>query len=150
VHTAALDYNTASTSEDNYASFSSSQVNSNTILSLPVSFPIFVMGFMAFIGWFLFVCFGGVGLSALPIDMILDFMQRPKLMTSKDAAEKRSMLKKKTTELLELGSRIKDEEAEVKFVQGFWAKRKQKSKASGEYKKFKTAVLCLDTVTYPP
>lgn len=119
-------------------------MNSNTILSLPVSFPIFVMGFMAFIGWFLFVCFGGVGLSALPIDLINDFISRPKLMTSKEAAEKRSQLKKKTSELLELGNRIKDEESEAKFVQGFWAKRKQKNKASTEYKKFKTAVLCLD------
>lgn len=39
-------------------------------VKITVSFPVFSMGFMAFIGWFLFVLFGGVGLSALPMDMI--------------------------------------------------------------------------------
>jgi len=32
---------------------------------------------MAFIGWFLFVLFGGVGLSALPMDLIEEFRNRP-------------------------------------------------------------------------
>ena len=54
-----------------------------TIVSLPVSFPIFAMAFMAFIGWWLFVLFGGVGLSALPLDMINDFVNRPELLTTK-------------------------------------------------------------------
>ena len=39
---------------------------------------------MSFIGWFLFVMFGGVGLSALPMDLIREFIMRPKLRRSKD------------------------------------------------------------------
>lgn len=51
------------------------------------------MGFMAFIGWFLFVLFGGVGLSALPMDLINEFLNRPKLIKSSDAATKKVVLK---------------------------------------------------------
>ncbi len=67
------------------------------------------MAFMAFIGWFFFVLFGGVGLSALPMDLINEFLGRPKMIKSSDAAEKKRMLKKKATELIELGTKIKDE-----------------------------------------
>lgn len=33
---------------------------------------------MSFISWFLFVLFGGIGLPALPLDLIYDFYTRPK------------------------------------------------------------------------
>lgn len=32
---------------------------------------------MSFIGWFFLGIFGGVGLAALPIDLILEFKNRP-------------------------------------------------------------------------
>jgi len=37
------------------------------------------MGFLSFIGWFLFGLFGGIGLSALPMDMIRSYKHRPRL-----------------------------------------------------------------------
>ena len=37
---------------------------------------------MSFISWFLFVVFGGIGLAALPLDMIYDFVTRPKKLTT--------------------------------------------------------------------
>lgn len=58
------------------------------------------MGFMAFIGWFLFVLFGGVGLTALPMDLFSEYANRPKLMKSADAAEKKSNLRRKASELI--------------------------------------------------
>lgn len=39
-------------------------------VSLQLSFPVFVMALMAFIGWILFVVFGGLGLVGIPIDSI--------------------------------------------------------------------------------
>jgi LMBR1 domain-containing protein 1 len=38
------------------------------------------MAFMSFFGYIFFVIFGGVGLSALPIDMITDYTSRPKIV----------------------------------------------------------------------
>lgn len=43
------------------------------------------MAILAFVGWFLFAVFGGVGLSALPIDLIRDFFYRPRLRSSAEA-----------------------------------------------------------------
>jgi len=51
------------------------------------------MAIMSFIGWFFFLLFGGVGLSALPIDLILDFVHRPKLKKSADMMSSKKILK---------------------------------------------------------
>lgn len=40
----------------------------------------FLVGLIAFIGWFLFLIFIGVGFSAIPIDLINEFRHRPKSM----------------------------------------------------------------------
>jgi LMBR1 domain-containing protein 1 len=40
------------------------------------NFIMIIIFFILLIGWFLFVIFGGVGLVALPMDMILDFLYR--------------------------------------------------------------------------
>ena len=125
-----------------------SQIVETTIVSLPVSFPIFAMAFMAFIGWWLFVLFGGVGLSALPLDMINDFLNRPELLTTKQAAEKKMILKKRTQELIDQGSRIKDEEKELQYINGYWAKRKAKGKVETSLKRWKANVINLDYVIY--
>ena len=53
-----------------------SSINDKTI-SYNVSFVIFTMAAMSFIGWILLILFGGVGLTALPIDLIGDFMDKP-------------------------------------------------------------------------
>jgi hypothetical protein len=42
----------------------------NVTITYEVSFVVYVMAFSSFIGNFLFVLFGGVGLFALPIDLI--------------------------------------------------------------------------------
>ena len=38
---------------------------------------VYVMALVAFVGWFLFVVFGAVGMAALPIDLMLAYKQRP-------------------------------------------------------------------------
>lgn len=40
------------------------------MLMMQLSFPVFVMALMAFVGWFLFVIFGGLGIAGIPIDCI--------------------------------------------------------------------------------
>ena len=61
-------------------------------MELTVSFPIYCIAFMSFIGWFLLVVFGGVGLTALPFDLIREFTMRPVLMTAKEAKEKKDLI----------------------------------------------------------
>lgn len=93
LNTANIPVTTLSIPFGKAANSPSNQSKSSTIVSIPTSFPVFCMGFMAFIGWFLFVLFGGVGLSALPMDLINEFINRPKLIKSTDAATKKVVLK---------------------------------------------------------
>lgn len=58
------------------------------------------MAILAFIGWFLLAFFGGVGLSALPIDLIRDFFYRPRLISSGEARDIKTKIAHKTTELI--------------------------------------------------
>lgn len=55
-------------------------------LEIHVSLPIYYIGILSFFSWFFFMLFGGIGLSALPMDLIQIFSSRPKEM-SKEAYE---------------------------------------------------------------
>jgi LMBR1 domain-containing protein 1 len=40
---------------------------------IPVSFPLYIVAFMAFLGWFFFTIFAGVGFAALPLELIQEY-----------------------------------------------------------------------------
>lgn len=40
---------------------------------------VYIVAILSFFGWIFLILFGGVGMFALPIDMINDFRKRPKL-----------------------------------------------------------------------
>ena len=43
-------------------------------VNMQVTFSTYVMAMMGFVGWFLFVTFGGIGMGALPLDLIRGFI----------------------------------------------------------------------------
>jgi LMBR1 domain-containing protein 1 len=56
---------------------------------MKVSFPIYLMSCTAWLGFWVFVIFGGFGLTALPLDLIYAFINRPKQLSSAEAARKK-------------------------------------------------------------
>ncbi|CAD8181779.1 unnamed protein product [Paramecium octaurelia] len=126
------------------SNYAFNQIESDTNVEIAVSFPVFLMGFLAFIGWFLLVLFGGVGLSALPIDLIQEYISRPKLMKSSEAMEKKMRLKKQAVELIQFGQQIQEEEKELALVNGFMAERKVKNQIKQKAKKFQAATESLE------
>ena len=44
---------------------------------MDVSFIVYALAVISLFGWFLFVIFGGVGITALPLDLIHEFRSRP-------------------------------------------------------------------------
>ena len=42
-----------------------------TEIELQVSFAVYTVAIISFVGWFAFVIFGGIGIIALPLDLIL-------------------------------------------------------------------------------
>jgi LMBR1 domain-containing protein 1 len=72
-------------------------------LSMKVTFPIYLVALIGFIGWFLFALFGGIGMIALPMDLILAFIRRPKFMPADVYAEQKLQIQSRTAELIEIG-----------------------------------------------
>ena len=64
----------------NAAALAGTQDVHDTTLEMEVGFPIYVMAMMSFLGWVFFCAFGGCGLVALPIDLIVAFKHRPKIV----------------------------------------------------------------------
>lgn len=58
---------------------------------------------MSFFGWILVVIFAGVGLFALPIDMINQFRFRPRARKSKEMQKTKTNLAKAIGSLLKYG-----------------------------------------------
>ncbi len=55
----------------------------NTLWSMRTTFPIYCIALATIIGWLLFMLFAGVGLIALPVDMIKSYLYRPQTMITK-------------------------------------------------------------------
>jgi len=127
----------------------------NAKLSLPglesnivmdVTFPIYVIAMMGFVGWFLFVFFAGVGLASLPIDSICAYVYRPKHMDAIEFAEAQLSVRTRVNELIEIGELLKSERADkaASGSQGYFARRKGNSMDRNTVNKFKQAVFILE------
>jgi len=51
--------------------------------SIKVTFPVYCIALVTIVGWILFMVFAGVGLIALPVDMIKSYVYRPQTMITK-------------------------------------------------------------------
>ncbi|GKY92917.1 hypothetical protein MPSEU_000260700 [Mayamaea pseudoterrestris] len=76
-------------------------------MTLTVGVSTFYGGLMAWVGWFLFCLFGGIGLAALPLDLILTYQHRPKHMDAQEFAEAQQSLRVRVNELVEVGELLK-------------------------------------------
>ncbi len=81
-------------------------------MRIDVSFIIYVIGLLSFISWFVFVIFGGIGLAALPLDLMYDFCTRPRKLTSSQVERKKNNMLRDITSLNELAKEVKTMEME--------------------------------------
>ena len=81
--------------------------SSDQTIELRVDISTFFAAFMAWIGWFLFALFGGIGMSSMPLDLLLLYKNRPKHMDAKEYAEAQMSLRERVNELVDIGELIK-------------------------------------------
>lgn len=121
-------------------------------LNLAVDPAVFYAGLMAWLGWFLFALFGAVGMAALPLDLLLAFVDRPRHMDAVEFAEAQVLLRDRVNELVAVGELIKLEKDE-RAKEGDGGKKggyfsREARKAAAEEKKtllqFKQAVYLLE------
>jgi LMBR1 domain-containing protein 1 len=118
-------------------------------ITLQVDVATFYGGLMAWLGWFLFAIFGGIGMAALPLDLILKFTQRPKQMDAVEFADAKMGIQARVNELVDIGEQLKIEREEKKNLPsqgGFFNSqaRKARNEEQKTMREFKSAVFLLE------
>jgi LMBR1 domain-containing protein 1 len=121
---------------------STSCKRNETYLNIAVSLPIFAIGFLSFISWFFFIIFGGVGLPALPLDLIYDFITRPKKLPKIELEGAKSKLAIDADTMTDLAIQAKDLESNGVKTKSFL--NKDKRKYNDVMKRLKAGCLILD------
>jgi LMBR1 domain-containing protein 1 len=78
-------------------------------VSYQVDVSTFYAGLMAFVGWFFFALFGGIGLAALPLHGILTYLHRPRKMTPEEMEDAKMSLQDRVNEMVDIGEQLKRE-----------------------------------------
>eukprot|EP00921_Rhytidocystis_pertsovi_P002049 GHVQ01003514.1.p1 GENE.GHVQ01003514.1~~GHVQ01003514.1.p1 ORF type:complete len:609 (+),score=67.61 GHVQ01003514.1:86-1828(+) len=127
---------------------------------ITVGFSTFLMASMVFVGWWFFVLFGGIGLSALPLDLIVDFIDRPKPIDlasfgdrKRTLGEKARVLKlvgeslaKQTENMAERdgGSTHTSQQTMAKGLATWTSQRKHRQAIKSDLNKYRQAVFVLE------
>jgi len=107
-------------------------VNSRFHWKFAVTFPVYVIALLSWLGWFFFTLFAGIGLMALPVDLINEFRTRPTPMKTAQYFEEKKKLGERAAMLIELGEKIK------MTVRQPDRTRKERKEDSTNLKKFET------------
>jgi len=79
-------------------------------INVQVALDVYILALLAFLGWFLFIIFAGVGLPALPFDLYNDWRYRPKPIPLDVYATEKRKIGERAALLKEAGQAIKDDE----------------------------------------
>jgi len=116
---------------------------SDSSINFKVGFQVYMVAFMCFIGWFFFVTFGGIGLSALPIDLILEFVDRPRPIDEVTFQQERREIGRISQELLSTAAALQERDSNLATESG-WKARRAKARLSADYNKWKKEVMFLE------
>ena len=79
-------------------------------LTVDVSLFVYMTGLMSAVGWVLFFLFGGVGLAALPIDLIRDWRDRPTPISAEEFVKRKTEIGHETQTLIAEGKKLDEAE----------------------------------------
>ncbi len=88
---------------------STSCQSDSIIWNISVSFAIYIIALLCFIGWWFFTLFVGVGFVALPLDLIHAFRTRPVKMDAAQYVEAKRNLGNEARALLDVGIKLQKE-----------------------------------------
>eukprot|EP00992_Anisonema_acinus_P015359 TRINITY_DN9723_c0_g1_i3.p1 TRINITY_DN9723_c0_g1~~TRINITY_DN9723_c0_g1_i3.p1 ORF type:complete len:385 (-),score=114.16 TRINITY_DN9723_c0_g1_i3:254-1408(-) len=86
------------------------KMDGSAVLSIPVSIVVYGVAILNILGWVVFVIFGGVGMGALPIDLMSEWYHRPKPLTLDQYATEKKRLAEVAEELMEKGGELEKEQ----------------------------------------
>lgn len=110
---------------------------SNDVVKYQISFILYIISMVTFVGMFLFVIFGGIGLVALPMDLIHNFVNRPRFMKLDEYTARKVAIGERAKEIGEKGKRLQD-----KFKKS--GGRPQGRRDRAQYNQFRASVYLLE------
>lgn len=117
----------------------------SAVLQMDVTFIIYMAAVLSWVGWFIFAIYVGIGLVALPLDLVNAFAHRPKLLAVSEARQQRRALMNRAQELIkvgeEMGNKLIDFSDEMHSKK---ERRKRKKADAGEMNKFRVLVDMLE------
>lgn len=90
--------------------------------NMVLTFPVYIIAFLSFVGWWFFTFFAAVGLFALPMDLINDFRTRPKPISHAVYFDEKQKLGQRCTKLIELGKKLQNLD-DLSGSRGFFERR---------------------------
>ncbi|KND02519.1 uncharacterized protein SPPG_02978 [Spizellomyces punctatus DAOM BR117] len=82
------------------------QTGTNHVVVSPL---VYIVAIVTFVGWILFSIFGGVGLIALPVDWVSQFLHRPKPIKANEYQEKKKEIGQNAQLLMEAGKTLNED-----------------------------------------
>ena len=76
-------------------------------LTMEATFVVFLIAFMSFLGWIFFIMYAGIGLVALPMDNMLDYMNRPTLLKPIQYSKQKKVMAERADQLGKLAEQVK-------------------------------------------
>ncbi|KAL9650750.1 hypothetical protein ABK040_001803 [Willaertia magna] len=105
----------------------------NSSLEIRMSFLVYAIAILSLIGWCCFTVCGGCGMTALPLEMILWFIYRPKKIDKSTYLLQQKKYAQRAQKLIEIGKKINDQRREG-------IRERTSAKAIRTYREFKDAV----------
>eukprot|EP00444_Apocalathium_aciculiferum_P026342 CAMPEP_0183419728 /NCGR_PEP_ID=MMETSP0370-20130417/25978_1 /TAXON_ID=268820 /ORGANISM="Peridinium aciculiferum, Strain PAER-2" /LENGTH=569 /DNA_ID=CAMNT_0025603559 /DNA_START=23 /DNA_END=1730 /DNA_ORIENTATION=+ len=115
-----------------------------THLEMKVGFDVYIIAVMCFVGWLFFVVFGGIGLSAVPLDLILEYTDRPKPIDEQMYQQRRRLLGQAASLLMVQADSLQGKDCDLANSKG-WRAGREKRAVRADYNKFKRDVMLLET-----
>mmetsp|Transcript_52071 Transcript_52071/g.123982 ORF Transcript_52071/g.123982 Transcript_52071/m.123982 type:complete len:540 (-) Transcript_52071:83-1702(-) len=107
----------------------------DAILEVKVSIWIYAIAFLSFLGSFFFATFGGIGLAAVPVDLFIEFIDRPRDIRETQFQQRKRMLGRVATRLLEISEELIERDGEL-LDKGMWSASRKRRKLRNDYAEF--------------
>ncbi|KAL0477771.1 LIMR family protein [Acrasis kona] len=91
---------------------------SNRRLEIQVSFIVYALAVINVLGYFILVVNGGWGLTALPVQLFKDFLNRPKRIHHEEFSRQKEVVINKSEKLIEIGRALQDAQENGKLKRG--------------------------------
>mmetsp|Transcript_29874 Transcript_29874/g.43855 ORF Transcript_29874/g.43855 Transcript_29874/m.43855 type:complete len:536 (-) Transcript_29874:134-1741(-) len=137
------DFEDVQTSEITNAALASVNESEENI-EIELTFTQFLPAILVFLGYFFFSIFAGIGLVAIPMDLIRSYIDRPVHMDAVEYANAQIQIRQRVNALVAEGEELAKAKDEDLSSLGFWERRKKSNETSAQLKQFKKNVYLLE------